>query len=380
MYISNEQIQTLMDSDTSGNRLSIYIPTTRQSNTDTLHQDKTRLKNVFAEAKRTSKGQEKFFKTAENEVKKLIDDIAFWKHQDRGLAVFISDNRPLYPIPLPYATTEFANFSNRYCVAPLLLQSSINRDFYLIDCNLTKPRLLRSLGNTLEEIELENMPASFAEEFAHVEYKQELQHRGAPRDSTGTGAFHAHDPSDNLNKDIEKYLSDIAKVVDSYLKDESAPLIIAGTIKRAGFLRSKIKYQALIESIIEGDHSTANEQALYDQAKPVADEYHKDQRQTQVDLVAKADPRLLAHGHEQIAQAISENRAETLFVPSFRITTDGTSPGYQAHIVMQDNVFLDEIEQLCRDITANGGTVVATDQASSAITEPTAICRFPADA
>lgn len=380
MYISKEQIQTLMDSDQSGNRLSIYIPTTRQSNSDTLHQDKTRLKNVFAQAKQTSKGHEKFFKTAENEIKKLINDIAFWKHQDRGLAVFISDNRPLHPIPLPYAVTEFSDFSKQYRVAPLLLQDSLARDFYLLDCNLSRPRLLKSLGNTLEEVEVENMPASFEEEFAHVEYKQQLQHRGAPRDSAGANAFHAHDPSDNLNKDIEKYLSDIAKVIDDHLRDKSTPLIVAGTIKRASFLRSKIKYSSLVESVIEGDYSSSNPQELYDLAKPVAEDHHSTQRQAQVEVIAKADPRLVATGLGEIAKAIDANRAETLFVPSYRVTTDGTAPGYDAHIVMQDNIFSTEIEQLCRDIVASGGKVIATDQANSLVVEPTALCRYPADA
>lgn len=380
MYMNQEHIRSMMNDGDSSKRLSIYIPTTRQSNADTLHQDKTRLKNAFAEARQQSKDNEDFFKEADKEIASLMDDMAFWKHQDRALAVFISENTPMRTIPLPYAVTEFSDISSRYRIAPLLLQSSIERDFYVLDCNLSNPRLMHSTGNTLELVELENMPTSFEEEFAHVEYRQELQHRGAPRGSGGAGAFHAHDTDDSLNNDIETYLGNIAAAADAYLKDKTTPLILVGTVKRVGFLRGKINYPQMIEASLDGDYSTSNPQEIYELTSPLAEKHHEDQRHKQVETVTKADPRLIAKGAENITKAINDNRAETIFIPCFRITTDGTAPGYKARISMQDNIFTDEVEQLCRDIVNHGGKIIATDQADDSISEPMVLCRYPADA
>lgn len=376
MNLSTKHLQQLLNKDVTGTALSIYLPTHPSSTSQSLAQDTTRLKNALKESKNNSAYDERELGDVVKSLYELVEDTEFWKHQDRGLAIFASSDGYEH-FHLPYEITEATYVKNRFVISPLFIMHSIIAEFYVLDVNLTKPRLLKSKHGTFDVIEDANLPASFDETSARDEYKPELQHKAAPRGSGGDNRFHGHSPADAVDHDIAMYLNKLADAVDEYMTDHDRPLLVVGEQSRVGNLRPNLKYEYLVEQSVDGNFENHSPQELFDATIELMRGYESKKRRELVEQLLSSDPKLVVTGDKDISEAAKAGRVERIYVPSYRRTADTVQPGISESIILQLPDDVSELETVVRDVLSQAGTVVAVEiDAYPELTETKALCRF----
>ncbi len=299
MSVSSKRIEKLLKRDNDGSKISIYIPTHPKTSSQTLSADTNRFKNAIQEIEKHADYDTKELGSTLGKLEKLLDDTEFWRHQDIGLAVF-ADSEGYECFHLPYETTEAAYLKDSFVVSPLVIMHSIGTTFYVLDVNLTHPRLLISHDQGLIEVDVENMPDAFQDEIAGDEYKPELQYKSAPRDGGQSNRFHGHDVAEEVDKDIAEYLVQIARSVSEYLKDHDQPLLLVGDTNRVGNTRPHISYDNLLEENISGNFEHKSLTELYDLTIEVINKYDSQRRHKLIDALLSADGKNIVVGNDDV--------------------------------------------------------------------------------
>src|SRR3989339_1346495 len=111
--------------------VSMYMPTQRK--TTDFKKDPLRFKNLIAEAERriTSSGTDGNIRSRLEKLRPLLDDLGFWKHQENGLAVFLtSETSRIYRLPVHFE--EWVVLSHRFHLNPLFPLFGIGGEFYVL--------------------------------------------------------------------------------------------------------------------------------------------------------------------------------------------------------------------------------------------------------
>lgn len=373
MQSTKTVIQTLRNTTSSGQKLSIYLPTHPQSNDSSIREDATRLKNALQDAENHPKYDESELGNTIATMYKLLDNTEFWKHQDVALAIFGDSNGFVY-VQLPYETTDACYISDTFVISPLVITQFIGGDFYVLDVNLDRPVLYRSSGGSLDAVAVPDMPHSFQDFIARYEYDKELQHQATLRSAT---TFHGHNIADSVENDKERYLKLIAKATDTNLRDDELPLILSGTENRVGNIRQFLTYNHVLEENVSGHADNFSTQSLYNFANSIASAYFLSRQQTLIEKLDSSAPEFVANGFDECEKAAHNGRIERLYVPVFRHTTDSVRPGYFSSIILQLPSDITELEHLIVSTIEQGGDVLATEIESPVDADiPRALCRY----
>lgn len=376
MYLSSKNIHKLLNKNGRGTQLSIYLPTHPSSNSQTLAQDTTRLKNALKAIKGDPGYVERELGDTIKSLYLLVDNVDFWKQQDLGLAIFANSQGYSY-YHLPYETTQETYIKDQFVISPLVVMHSIGTEYYVLDVNLTKPRLLKSRHGTLIEVEGTELPKGFEEIMVRDEYDVSLQNKAAPRGSGADNKFHGRNPADDLEHDTTQYLIMIAQAVDKALLDADRPLLLAGEESRVGNLRPHLKYSHVLEHSLHGNWEASTPQELHDLTFATIQEYESQQRKALVEQLLAAPPALVVMGTSEITEAASAGRVERMYVPAYKRTADSVRPGQAETIVLQLPNNIADLEQTTLGVLLQAGSVVAVEiGAFEGLDEVKALCRF----
>ncbi|MDZ7744177.1 MAG: hypothetical protein U5K77_00230 [Candidatus Saccharibacteria bacterium] len=377
MELTRKSIQTLHKRTSAGPKLSIYIPTHPKSNSASINEDKTRLKNALKAIENDPKFDKHAHKNILKPLHDVLDDTQFWKHQAVGLALFADANGFEF-MHLPLEPTEATYIDKEFVISPLIIMHSIATGFYVLDVNLSRVRLLKSAHGTLHEIEDAQLPESFQDRLANMEYSYELQHQGAPKDSTGSrGDFHGHEPDEAIADDIIKYLRDVARATDAYLSGHDKPLLLAGTENRVGNLHKFIHYKHTLPHALTGNFESHTPQMLHDAATEIIQQHQQHQREELVQNLLASGPEHVVMGHSEITEAAAADRVQRLYLPIFRNTADNVRTGDVHSIVLQLPKAISELESMIRSVINQAGEVIAVEvDAYKELAQPKALCRF----
>lgn len=376
MKLSSKNLQKLFKKGTQGAHVSIYLPTHPSSNSQSLTQDITRFRNALKEIKSSSIYNDRELGDVLKSLYVLAENVEFWKNQDLGLALF-ADSSGFDYYHLPFEVTGATYVKDKFVISPLAVMHSIGTDFYVLDINLTKPRLLKSNHGTFELVNEDDMPSSFQDTAERDEYGVGLQNMPAPRGSGGDNRVYGHSPEDIKDYDVAKYLRSVASSVDQFLADQDCPLLLVGEQSRVGNLRPYLKYEYLLSQSIEGNFESSNLQDLYNLTIKTIQKHGSDARRAFVDQLASSDPELVVVGNDKIVEAAQAGRVERIFVSSYRSTTDSVRPGGEISIIVQLPTKIDDLELMIRNVLAHAGSVVATEiDAYPDLAEVKALCRF----
>lgn len=366
MYISNEQLTRIKNFQTSGKCVSLFMPTHQSTDANTLQQDRTRFKNAIQQLKQDY--TDNLSADIINNLEALLDDTEFWKYQDKGLAVFAAEDHLEY-IPLSVAVNQAVFVEDHFVVTPLYCLASVKSDYYVLDVNITKPRLLSVSGNAATEINDANLPQSLEEESNRDEYRKHLQHQPVSISSHGNAGVHGHDPADSYENDIDWYLGELAEVVDEYLKDKTELLILAGTNDRTSSLRPKLNYQEVSEEPIDGNIEKDSPQNVLVKSQPIINKYTDDYWQEINEKIASTAPQLLLVHATEILEAAETGRIDSLYLPAFISTSDGLLFNYSEEQTKH-------YEQIVRAVLDQNGKIQATLDTNSDPDAVRAICRY----
>jgi len=229
--LNREDLTTLMGKQ-DDLCLSIYLPTYRAG--IEIRQGRIRLKNLIAEAEKrliNSGLRSSEAKHFLEPLKKMTIDDLFWQHQRDGLAVFLSSDM-FYHYSLPVSFDEFLHIGKRFHLKPLLPLLNGNGVFYVLALSQNDVRVLQCTQASVRELELDNIPHSMNEALKLDDPEKQLQYHTNTLEGTdrkSAGIFHGHGVGTDDEKDnILSYLRLIDRGLHELLRDEKAPLVLAG--------------------------------------------------------------------------------------------------------------------------------------------------------
>lgn len=370
MSVDDTLLANLLQTNDSGLKLSIYQPTHPASTGQTVQEDIIRFKNALRAIRSSDAYDEADLSETMNSLDDLAKDVEFWSHQTLGLAVF-ANQQGYQVLHLNYDVSEAHYISSQYRVSPLILMNSLGSNYYILDINYARPRLLEGSPAGCTELIIGGMPGSFESMTENVEYKKELQHQ-----SGGVGAFHGHTDEAALHEDALRYYRKIAEAADNYLEGRKDPLVLVGVQSRVGPVCKYLSYSHILDKHVEGNGEAMNEQTLYEQVAPIMERYNEKRRSDLVNEFNESPPERAAVGVEDANTAAVEGRAATLLLPCFRRTVDTVRdlPGESIVLQLVDGDAISEL--LVRAVLAQGGEVVAVAVDAFGDDQPRVLCRF----
>lgn len=251
--------------------VSIFLPTHEKG--EEVQQDPIRLKNLLKEAEEqlASMGMgarkvEEFLKPA----RELLDRPLFWKHGDRGLAIFLTEEGARqFKVPLDFHEQVYTG--SRFLITPLLPMITLDGSFCVLGISQKKVRLIRATREKLQEIALEEAPTSM-EEFK--QYDQEEKSLSSSSERVGQNSmFHGWGDASVDNHDVENYLKQVENEVTSQMGQRNEPLVLAGIEEALALYRKVNHYNRVMDEALENNPDPWSDEELRDRAWEVIKSY-----------------------------------------------------------------------------------------------------------
>jgi len=302
----------------NGPCVSIFMPTHRGGTES--QQDQIRFKNLFRKAEQTllkigfrSQHVKEFMAPAQ----RLLMDAAFWQNQIDGLSVFLCQEMFRY-FRFPHRFKEIVVVTDRFHTKPLLPLLSSERAFYVLSLSQNQVNLHQGSRYSIGEVDLEGVPKSLAEILRNDGPEKRFQlHTGTPGSRGGRGAiFHGHGTKTGNAKDnIFRYFRQIDKGLNKMLKNEQAPIVLAGVEYLFPIYNEANTYPYLVKKGIAGNTERLSTEDLHEIAWNIVQPYFK---KAEMDAVEKYK-KLIGTGKtssdvKKIVPAAYHGQVESLFV------------------------------------------------------------------
>ncbi|MEA5472389.1 hypothetical protein [Spirulina sp. 06S082] len=344
--------------------ISIYSPIERLG--IETQQNPIRLKNLVRQAieKLLALGMR------EQDAKELLqpiyelDNDDFWQHQSDGLAIFLSANQFHYYC-LPIAFPELTVVGDRFHLKPLLQLISGDGMFSVLALSQNQVRLFQGTHYHLDEVELTNVPTNIAAALQYDDSEKSLQvHTGSSKGNSGI--FHGQGAGNEDRKhDLLSYFRQVNNGLESFLKKQQTPLILAGVDYLLPIYHEANTYAHLLPDGIPGNPKTLTLEELHTQAWQIAQPYFdlaKGATISHYEELQGGDK--TANTIEKVLPAAYLQRVETLFVPINKNiwgVFDPVGNSIQIH-PQQETGDEDLLDLAALHTLTNGGTVYAVEQ------------------
>jgi hypothetical protein len=242
-----------------------------RAGTDTL-QNPIRFKNQLSRAE--ERLSEMGLRAAEitsllQPLRELVDNYDFWQRQSDGLAVFRSADCVRY-FRLPIDVPELVVVTDRFHIKPLLGFLTADGHFFVLALSQNAVRLLECTRYKADEVKLPaTMPTSLSDslKFDDIEKQLQLHSVGQGGEGGRTAVFHGHGTGSEEEKArLTPYFRQIDHGLREILRDERAPLVLAGVEYFFPIYKSVNSYAHLISRGIPGNPDTLKPQALHEKA------------------------------------------------------------------------------------------------------------------
>jgi len=319
-----------------GAHVSIFMPTHHRGGAD--QQDPIRLRNLLrtAEEKLSARGMRlaearTMLKPSDN----LITDNLFWRQQSDGLALFIDSNSYLY-YRVPIILKEEVGVGDRYYIKPLVSLLSNCGWFYILALSQDEVRLLQCTNSGSVRINLKEIPRSKAEALRLETPDNRVQYPvPAPAGGSNLGRATAVQQGEGnrpnyTKRNILRFFDQVSKGVQKTLKEDTAPLVLAGVDYLHPIYRESNLYRNLLPEGIIGNPNGVSDKTLREQAWSIVKPYfERTQREAIADFNKLAGTGLTATGLTDVIPAAYHGRVRFLFITEniqqwgrFNIETD----------------------------------------------------------
>lgn len=317
-----DDLNTLVDARDSV-CVSIYLPTFRKGHE--TQQNRIRFKNLLGEAEEMlgrmegSEGSKGLLVPA----KALLEDPFFWLHQSDGLSAFVArDFFRTYRLPIDFQ--DMVGIAGRFHVKPILPLFFNDARVYILAFSQNDVRLFQSSRQWVREVYPEHLPKRLSEALRYDETEQQLQFHtrtaGASTGATGRrpGMFHGHGGTSAESKDrIVRYFREIDRGLQEVLRDERAPLILAGVEYLFSLYREANTYQHLLEEGIAGNPEEVSAEELHRRAWEIVGPLLEKGRKDALDKYGNlAGTGRTSDDLKEILAAAHRGRVDVLFAPS----------------------------------------------------------------
>ncbi|WP_026734003.1 baeRF7 domain-containing protein [Fischerella sp. PCC 9605] len=305
--------------------VSLYMPT-QKAGTET-RQNPIRFKNLIREAEeRLDKMGIRHTEAVDFlQPAKELDTNEFWQNQDHGLAIFISPNVFRY-YQLPMEFQELVVVSNQFHLKPLVHLVNNDGRFFVLALSQDNVRFFEGTHYSIQEVEVDNMPKSLDEALLYDETAKEGQRRiGTSREGTANpfsqpGEFHGQGSPDRdeHQKDILQFFHAIDDALHEKLRDEKAPLVLAGVEYLFAIYREANSYKHLLEEGIHANVDIIKPEELHEQAWQIVEPMYTQSHEAIMELyqqIAGEGTGRASSDLKQIVPAAYFQRVDYLLVP-----------------------------------------------------------------
>jgi len=314
--LSQDELKTLMGKQ-QGLCISIFMPTFRTGVES--QQNQIRFRNLLRSA------EEKLLAAGlrSQEIKELLEpaqalpgNVLFWRRQSDGLALFLCAGL-FRCFCLPEAFDELIVVADRFHIRPLLPVLRNDRRFYILALSQKEVRLLEGTGQSVREIELEALPKSLDEALQYDALEKQVRFRtGSVSGGTGMAMVSGHGGvADDTKDNLLKYFRMIDRGLHDRLKDEHAPLVLAGVEYLFPIYREANTFPHLIEEGIPGNPRGINTDSLYRMAlKIIHPFFQKAENIALAQYRQSSGTGLTSADIREIVQEAAHGRVGTLFI------------------------------------------------------------------
>lgn len=298
--------------------VSIYLPTHRSG--VEMAQDQVRLRNLL----RRSRKQLAEMGVAGREITnflKPVRDLAgkadFWQHPGDVLALFLCPSQFLaFRVPIEFQ--DLVVVSDGYHVKPLLPLMAADSRFYILALSQKQVRLFEATRYHIRQLEIETLPESL-HDVSHPHRDQgHLQYHTARTSAAGGGPaiFHGHGPGREETKtQLLRFFQTVDPVVRGLLREEQAPLVVAGVEYLVPIYREANTHPHLLKDFVRGnpDHLTPDQ--LRDAATKIVEPvFQKERREAMAQFVELAGTARASTDLKAIVEAAAQGRVWSVFV------------------------------------------------------------------
>ena len=319
-----DQIKELAQ-QTASPSISIFLPTHRTGRE--TQQDPIRFKNLLRDAEKQLLNSGMGPREASallQRAQALLDDSDFWNHQHDGLAVFISvDDFHYYA--LPYSVEELLVVAQSYYVKPVLPLFTNNGHYYILAISLNEVRLFEGTRYGVGQMVLpDGIPANMEEALSLDGPQKSLQmHSGG-----GGGMFHGQGPGDEEQKVwIEQYLNLVDTSLKEILREQNAPLVLAGVDYLLPMYHKVSDYQNIMKEGITGSPDHFHPEELQEQAWRIVETYFQQETKKTVEQYQQfAGTDKATDNLEEIVAAAFNGRVDKLILSVGNQTSGAFNP------------------------------------------------------
>jgi hypothetical protein len=290
-------------------------------------QNPIRFKNLIREAEQslTEMGMDDTEAVELLQQAKELDTNEFWQNQDDGLAIFISPNVFRY-YQLPMEFQELVVVSNQFHLKPLVHLINNDGRFLVLALSQDNVRFFEGTHYSIQEVEVENMPKSLDEALLYDETAKEGQRRigtsrgGTANPSSQPGEFHGQGSPDRdeHQKDILQFFHAIDDALHEKLRDEKAPLVLAGVEYLFAIYREANSYKHLLEEGIHANVDIIKPEELHEQAWQIVEPMYTQSHEAIMELyqqIAGEGTGRASSDLKEIVPAAYFQRVDYLLVP-----------------------------------------------------------------
>lgn len=320
-FFSEANLKTLLEFP-SGAIASFYMPTYRLGSE--TQQNAIRFKNLMKQAE--VQLQQYGLRSTEIidflQAAHELDREEFWQNQNEGLALFIGVGMCCY-FCLPIQFEERVIVSDRPHLKPLLPLLTGDGKYYLITLNQQQIQVFAGSRYSLEEVKIEGLPQSLEAALQYDETAKTGQFRistsrgGTNNSFQQAGSFHGQGSpdQDDHTQDILQYFHQIDRHLHEFLRNQTAPLVIAGVEYLLPIYREANTYQHLIAEAIPESVDMLPLSELHQRTWELVEPYFTQTKAQAIEHYHEMQPTgKTSTDIKEVVPAASYGRVEELFV------------------------------------------------------------------
>jgi hypothetical protein len=275
--------------------VSIYMPIAQAD----APENRARLKNLLADAARKLLSLEMIpIKVARllAPIEMILDHSGFWKDRKEGFVAFFTQDSFVW-YSMQYQVDELVVVTDRFHLKPLLRNAAENRRFHLLALGENQIKFFEASELGINEIYLKGIPHNPA----HFWNSETKENQAGEDDRTSR---------------LSELFRKVDKAVTGYLKNDEAPLVLAGAEYLHPIYHEANTYPHILKERISGEMDKLAPQQLLKKALPIIKPVFRRKRENAMEIYQeKLGKGLASNNFEKIFKAAKDGKIEMLFVP-----------------------------------------------------------------
>ncbi len=375
-------VESLAESGQGDTQISLFMPTHRFG--VGIEADKLRWKNLVngVEHVLAEKLRRPEVEALLAPARALQEDALGWQYMSDGIAMFLRpDWHRTFRVPAPMPS--LATVGERLVMGPMLRLLSGDEHFLVLALSQREIRLMDGSRNTVEEVQLTDVPTSVKDFIEPREPRSDTMARtAADAGRGGPAVFYGHGAGDHhlKNDEVVRFLRAVSTGLHDVLAGQSALMVLVGLEQLVAAYREVNSYGHVLDESVDHNPDQLSSAEVHKLAWPVIERQLRAQREVVIEQFHQLNGtgRVSSDLHT-VSEAAGEGRVETLFVKADPWCWEGVSDDPEPVVKLGADERYAECELVDAAAVAtlnNSGQVYATSQTVAPDSEVAAIFRY----